>query len=110
MTTEMVGVVLWCDKDENAAVIWCEDHGNLAYYRSSDGQRHDFPCFDAGDLVAFECLDEPQIRRVSNLRRLTAAHAPALPDILVRNGTCGTTRSANSDMLEYQENLKVRAG
>lgn len=110
MTTEMVGVVLWCDKDENAAVIWCEDHGNLAYYRSSENQGQGMPYFDAGDLVAFECQDEPQIRRVSNLRRLTAAHAPALPEILARNGACRTTLSANIDMPDHPADVKVRAG
>lgn len=62
----MFGVVLWSDKDDQKAVIWCEDHGDLAFFRQSEGD-----CsvkFDAGDWVQFDVSIQQHMRFAHNPR------------------------------------------
>ncbi len=62
----MYGVVLWSNPNENKAVIWCEDHGDLAFYRSSV-QGQDM-MLDAGDFVQFDVTIEQKCRYADGVR------------------------------------------
>lgn len=76
----MFGVVLWCDEEDNKAVIWCEDHGDLAFYRNnSDACEIEM---DAGDWVQFDMhLDQNQ-RLAYNPRLVSEGVYPDLADAL----------------------------
>lgn len=60
----MFGVVLWCDEQEQKAVIWCEDHGDLAFYRSTDQTSR--VELEAGDWVQFDMTMERNQRFAHN--------------------------------------------
>ena len=62
----MMGLVLWCDLDDQKAVFWCEDHGDLAYYDASAEEAVDFDRFGAGDMVKFDVTLERKIRKARN--------------------------------------------
>lgn len=58
----MIGVVLWCDHEDQKAVFWCEDHGDLAYFNAA-GRGGAMPdLLSAGDMVAFDLYVEDNIR------------------------------------------------
>lgn len=66
--TEMFGVVLWCDRNNESAVIWCEDHAQLAFYKKS-GQEDFTDKFElqVGDLVKFDVMQLGELRMASNI-------------------------------------------
>ena len=72
----MFGVVLWSDEQEQKAVIWCEDHGDLAFYRNTDGSRE--ISMDAGDWVQFDMTMERRQRFAHNPKLV---HEGVYPDI-----------------------------
>lgn len=76
----MYGVVLWSDEQEQKAVIWCEDHGDLAFYRNTDGTN---ACdLDAGDWVCFDMTMESSQRFAHNPRLIHEGVYPELADAL----------------------------
>ncbi|SHH23425.1 hypothetical protein [Marivita hallyeonensis] len=83
MTTQnMFGVVLWSDANAQKAVIWCEDQGELAYYTPCEGNLHDAPALDAGDLIQFDVVMQKNMRRAKNPQLLEPSHSPNLPSRL----------------------------
>jgi hypothetical protein len=84
----MYGVVLWCDAQENKAVIWCEDHGDLAFYRQPENAAE--VALDAGDWVQFDMTTDRHLRFAHNPRLVSEGVSPGLADVL-------TTASATSD-------------
>ncbi len=78
----MFGVVLWSDEEDHKAVIWCEDHGDLAFYRSSS----DTPnvAMDAGDWVEFDLSMDRNMRFAHNPRLIAEGVFPELPESLER--------------------------
>jgi hypothetical protein len=76
----MFGVVLWSDAVERKAVIWCEDHGDLAFYRSSDDMKT--VSMDAGDWVEFDLSMQSSMRFAHNPRLIAEGVFPELPDSL----------------------------
>lgn len=76
----MYGVVLWSDEQEHKAVIWCEDHGDLAFYRKSDGD--DQVALDAGDWVQFDMTMDRHLRFARNPRLVHDGVYPDLADAL----------------------------
>jgi hypothetical protein len=77
---DMFGVVLWSDEQEKKAVIWCEDHGDLAFYRNTDGTTQ--PELDAGDWVQFDMTMECRQRFAHNPRLVHEGVYPDLADAL----------------------------
>jgi len=76
----MFGVVLWRDEQEQKAVIWCEDHGDLAFYRNTDGtSRFEL---DAGDWVQFDMTMERHQRFAHNPRLVSEGVYQDLADAL----------------------------
>ncbi|MCI5110879.1 MAG: hypothetical protein MRY75_10040 [Marivita sp.] len=75
----MFGVVLWSDAAAQKAVIWCEDQGELAFYTPGDGNVHDAPVLDAGDLIRFDVIVQQNVRKASNPEVLMPSHSPDLP-------------------------------
>lgn len=76
----MFGVVLWSDEQEQKAVIWCEDHGDLAFYRNTDGRTR--LELDAGDWVQFDMTMERHQRFAHNPRLVSEGVFPDLADAL----------------------------
>lgn len=76
----MYGVVLWCDAQENKAVIWCEDHGDLAFYQQSENAVD--VAFDAGDWVQFDMTTERHLRLAHNPRLISESAYSGLADVL----------------------------
>ena len=76
----MFGVVLWSDEQEKKAVIWCEDHGDLAFYRNTDGTTQ--PELDAGDWVQFDMTMDCRQRFAHNPRLVLEGVYPDLADAL----------------------------
>ena len=62
----MMGLVLWCDLNDQKAVFWCEDHGDLAFYDASQEVAADFGLLGAGDMVKFDVTLQSKIRRAHN--------------------------------------------
>lgn len=80
----MFGVVLWCDKLEQKAVIWCEDHGDLAFYKSSENMQNF--SMDAGDWVEFDLSMDRNMRFAENPRLIAEGVFPELPETLEATG------------------------
>ncbi|WP_292293028.1 hypothetical protein [Marivita sp.] len=78
----MFGVVLWSDAAARKAVIWCEDQGELAYYTPAEGNLHEGPVLDAGDLIQFDLSVQQNIRKASNPQLVVQSHSPNLPEKL----------------------------
>lgn len=76
----MYGVILWCDAQENKAVIWCEDHGDLAFYRQPENA--DEVALDAGDWVQFDMTTDRHLRFAHNPRLVSEGVSPGLADVL----------------------------
>lgn len=76
----MFGVVLWSDTQAKSAVIWCEDHGDLAFYKTSEPVQA--AQFDAGDWVQFDVALERQQRLAVNPRLVAEGLYPELADQL----------------------------
>jgi len=76
----MFGVVLWSDEQENKAVIWCEDHGDLAFYKKSEGD--DQVALDAGDWVQFDMTMDRHLRFACNPRLVCDGVYPGVADTL----------------------------
>jgi hypothetical protein len=76
----MYGVVLWCDAQENKAVIWCEDHGDLAFYRQPENAIE--VSLDAGDWVQFDMTTDRHLRFAHNPRLVSEGVSPGLADVL----------------------------
>jgi hypothetical protein len=78
----MIGVVLWADETACKAVIWCEDHGDLAYYSSSEQSSLDGAAFESGDLVEFEMTRESDLRYAWNPRLVNSQEFRGLDNAL----------------------------
>ena len=76
----MFGVVLWSDEQEHKAVIWCEDHGDLAFYRKSDGD--DKVTLDAGDWVQFDMTMDRHLRFARNPKLVCDGVYPEIAEAL----------------------------
>jgi len=76
----MFGVVLWSDEQEQKAVIWCEDHGDLAFYRDTDGDAG-FE-FDVGDWVQFDMTMDCHKRFAHDVRLVSEGVFLGLADAL----------------------------
>jgi len=76
----MFGVVLWSDEQEQKAVIWCEDHGDLAFYRNTEGSAG-FG-FEVGDWVQFNMTMERRKRFAHNARLVCEGVSQGLADAL----------------------------
>ncbi|MBV1896305.1 MAG: hypothetical protein KUG70_07595 [Rhodobacteraceae bacterium] len=76
----MYGVVLWCDAQENKAVIWCEDHGDLAFYSKTEIEVD--LALDAGDWVQFEVTTERHLNIAHNPRLISQGVAVDLANVL----------------------------
>ena len=87
--TEIFGVVLWCDGNNESAVIWCEDHAQLAFYKKS-GQEDVTDQFElqVRDLVKFDVIQLGELRMASNIALMSATEYPSLTRDLVA-GTKG---------------------
>jgi len=76
----MFGVILWSDEQDQKAVIWCEDHGDLAFYRNTDGTTQ--LGLDAGDWVQFDMKMERNQRLAKNPRLISEGVYPDLAGAL----------------------------
>lgn len=108
--TEMMGVVLWSDPDEQKAVFWCEDHGDLAYFDGTTSTMGGRETFNPGDMVEFTVTLERKVRRANNARLIEARVCNDLQDHL-RN-TAGQTadepRFSASNVVELPHRLEQR--
>ncbi len=80
----MFGVVLWSDEEDHKAVIWCEDHGDLAFYRSTNDAQ--MVPMDAGDWVEFDLTMDRNMRFAHNPRLIAEGVFPELPESLETAG------------------------
>ncbi|MBV1896151.1 MAG: hypothetical protein KUG70_06810 [Rhodobacteraceae bacterium] len=88
----MYGVILWCDAQENKAVIWCEDHGDLAFYRKTELEVD--LTLDAGDWVQFEVTTERHLNIAHNPRLISQGVAVDLASVL-------TSAASTNDQLVH---------
>lgn len=82
----MHGVVLWCDRDQDRAVIWCDDHGDLAYYRGDGSSLETRPDLAPGDLVKFELSEGGDVRLACRPRLVAQKTHPSLTSALKQAG------------------------
>lgn len=101
----MMGLVLWCDLDDQKAVFWCEDHGDLAYYDSSTEETVDFDRFGAGDMVMFDVILERKIRKARNACIVEQKVSNGLQDALrksaARNGSDCKPVMKTAEVLQF---------
>ncbi|SIS80889.1 hypothetical protein [Phaeovulum vinaykumarii] len=68
----MLGVIVWSNRERQAAAIWCEDLAQLAHLNGAaslhPGQRPHWP--QTGDLAEFDIAETDGLRRAARLRVL----------------------------------------
>ncbi|MEP5091632.1 MAG: hypothetical protein ABJR23_19585, partial [Paracoccaceae bacterium] len=98
----MFGVVLWSDTDDRKAVIWCEDHGDLAFYGTTQESRSLEFALDAGDLVQFDVTEAQHMRFAHNPRLVSEGACPDLADALApKSPTAPQANSASAEILLF---------
>jgi hypothetical protein len=104
----MLGVVLWSDAEDQKAVIWCEDHGDLAFYSTTETALSSDVGFDAGDLVQFDVTMDRHLRYAHNPRLVSEGVYPSLADTLVSESAAPRRRNSSADILPFE--LRKPAG
>lgn len=75
----MIGVILWCDPNDQKAVIWCEDQGDLAFLSRHDAGHLPDNFIDVGDVVEFDVVANCSLRLARGVRVVECATRPDLP-------------------------------
>ena len=104
MERAMIGVVLWSDAEAGKAVIWCEDHGDLAFYSTPEGDAVPRIFFDAGDMVSFEIKVERSMRCVTNPTLVVEKAGQSLPEALRHLTSAPAPRSeAGASVVKFEQ-------
>lgn len=98
----MFGVVLWSDTEDRKAVIWCEDHGDLAFYSTTDEAELPDVVLDAGDLVQFDMTMDRHLRFAHNPRLVSEGGYPELADTLTSKTEVSAVRSGSAEILPFE--------